>query len=80
MSKRVYVFDTTLRDGEQVPGARLNVDEKILDPIFFELQEVIDMGLNDFDAFKSSQYFRIFRISLLRSSQRASSSRLTSSK
>ena len=26
---RVYIFDTTLRDGEQVPGCQLNKDEKI---------------------------------------------------
>jgi len=29
MSKRVYIFDTTLRDGEQVPGCQLNTEEKI---------------------------------------------------
>src|ERR1700751_5670880 len=29
MSKRVYIFDTTLRDGEQVPGCQLNTAEKI---------------------------------------------------
>jgi 2-isopropylmalate synthase len=28
-SNRVYIFDTTLRDGEQSPGATMNVDEKI---------------------------------------------------
>jgi 2-isopropylmalate synthase len=27
--ERVYIFDTTLRDGEQAPGASLNIDEKI---------------------------------------------------
>ena len=27
-SKRLYLFDTTLRDGEQSPGVSLNVDEK----------------------------------------------------
>ena len=26
---KVYVFDTTLRDGEQVPGCQLNTNEKI---------------------------------------------------
>lgn len=29
MSERLYVFDTTLRDGEQVPGCQLNTIEKI---------------------------------------------------
>jgi len=26
---RVYIFDTTLRDGEQAPGATMNADEKM---------------------------------------------------
>ena len=29
MKERVYIFDTTLRDGEQVPGCQLNTVEKI---------------------------------------------------
>jgi len=29
MSEKIYVFDTTLRDGEQVPGCQLNTLEKI---------------------------------------------------
>ncbi|TEB14580.1 2-isopropylmalate synthase [Pelotomaculum sp. FP] len=29
MSQRVYIFDTTLRDGEQSPGVSLNIGEKI---------------------------------------------------
>ncbi|MDR1881105.1 MAG: 2-isopropylmalate synthase [Tannerellaceae bacterium] len=29
MSERVFIFDTTLRDGEQVPGCQLNSIEKI---------------------------------------------------
>lgn len=28
MSDKVYVFDTTLRDGEQSPGATMNKQEK----------------------------------------------------
>lgn len=29
MSRKIWVFDTTLRDGEQVPGAKLNLHEKL---------------------------------------------------
>jgi len=29
MENRVYIFDTTLRDGEQVPGCQLNTEEKV---------------------------------------------------
>jgi 2-isopropylmalate synthase len=28
-SEKIYIFDTTLRDGEQVPGCKLNTKEKI---------------------------------------------------
>ena len=30
MSKKIEIFDTTLRDGEQVPGCQLSTDEKII--------------------------------------------------
>jgi len=30
MDNKVYIFDTTLRDGEQVPGCQLNTEEKII--------------------------------------------------
>lgn len=29
MSRKILIFDTTLRDGEQVPGAKLNLPEKL---------------------------------------------------
>lgn len=29
MSKKIYIFDTTLRDGEQSPGVSLNIREKL---------------------------------------------------
>jgi 2-isopropylmalate synthase len=29
MAEQVYIFDTTLRDGEQVPGCKLNTKEKL---------------------------------------------------
>jgi 2-isopropylmalate synthase len=28
-AQRIYIFDTTLRDGEQVPGSQLNTSEKV---------------------------------------------------
>jgi len=28
-NSKIYIFDTTLRDGEQVPGAKLNLNEKL---------------------------------------------------
>ena len=30
MKQKVYIFDTTLRDGEQSPGAKLNTQEKVM--------------------------------------------------
>lgn len=30
MSHKIQIFDTTLRDGEQVPGCQLNIDEKVM--------------------------------------------------
>jgi len=30
MSKKIQIFDTTLRDGEQVPGCQLKTEEKII--------------------------------------------------
>ena len=29
MSRRIYIFDTTLRDGEQSPGCSMNLQEKL---------------------------------------------------
>ena len=29
MSEKLFIFDTTLRDGEQVPGCQFNTIEKI---------------------------------------------------
>jgi len=42
---QVMIFDTTLRDGEQSPGAALNVDEKV------EIARVLEgMGVNVIEA------------------------------
>ena len=35
---RVYIFDTTMRDGEQSPGASMSLEEKIqISRVFDEL-------------------------------------------
>jgi len=42
---RVLIFDTTLRDGEQCPGASMNLEEKI------EVAELLDeMGVDIIEA------------------------------
>jgi len=45
-SDKILIFDTTLRDGEQIPGCRLNVSEKL--GIALQLQElgvdIIEVG------------------------------------
>jgi 2-isopropylmalate synthase len=60
MPDKVYIFDTTLRDGEQTPGASLNVDEKIQIARQLELLnvDVIEAGFpfasrGDFEAVKA---------------------------
>ena len=57
MSDRLYIFDTTLRDGEQVPGCQLNTVEKIEVAKTLELLgvDVIEAGFpisspGDFDS------------------------------
>ncbi len=59
MADRVYIFDTTLRDGEQSPGAAMNAQEKL--EVAKQLQalnvDVIEAGFpisspGDFDAVK----------------------------
>ena len=60
MNRNIYIFDTTLRDGEQVPGCQLNTEEKI--KIALALEElgvdVIEAGFpvsspGDFNAVKA---------------------------
>jgi 2-isopropylmalate synthase len=36
MTDKIFIFDTTLRDGEQSPGCTMNVEEKIM------IAEVLD--------------------------------------
>jgi len=45
MNRRVYVFDTTLRDGEQTPGVSLSIDDK------FEIAKALDaLGVDIIEA------------------------------
>ncbi|GAA0732430.1 2-isopropylmalate synthase [Clostridium oceanicum] len=60
MNKKIYIFDTTLRDGEQTPGVSLNINEKV--EIAKQLEklgvDVIEAGFpvaskGDFEAVKA---------------------------
>jgi len=60
MSRRIKIFDTTLRDGEQTPGINLNIKEKVM--IAKQLEalgvDVIEAGFaissnNDYEAVKA---------------------------
>ena len=43
--EKLYIFDTTMRDGEQSPGASMSVEEKI------QISRVFDeMGIDIIDA------------------------------
>ena len=57
MSDKIYIFDTTLRDGEQSPGATMNLDEKMqIAQLLEEMQvDIIEAGFpiasnGDFEA------------------------------
>src|SRR3954447_11850118 len=59
VERRIWVFDTTLRDGEQSPGATMTVDEKLeVSDALVELGvDIIEAGFpaaspGDFEAVK----------------------------
>ncbi|HHS82806.1 MAG TPA: 2-isopropylmalate synthase, partial [Devosia sp.] len=44
-SDRIFIFDTTLRDGEQAPGATMTLEEKL------QIAELLDeMGVDIIEA------------------------------
>src|SRR5438270_2810303 len=45
MSDRVYIFDTTLRDGEQSPGCSMTVPEKLR-----MARKLVDLGVDILEA------------------------------
>jgi 2-isopropylmalate synthase len=62
MSEKIYVFDTTLRDGEQSPGASLNVHEKI--EIARQLEKMnVDIVEAGFPVSSPEQFDAVKRIS-----------------
>ena len=44
-SRRIVIFDTTLRDGEQSPGASMNIPEKLE-----VAQALVDLGVDVIEA------------------------------
>ena len=57
---KVFIFDTTMRDGEQSPGASMSLEEKIqISRIFDELGiDIVEAGFpiaspGDFEAVKA---------------------------
>ena len=57
MTEKIYIFDTTLRDGEQSPGASMNLNEKlqIAEVLDFMKVDIIEAGFpiasnGDFEA------------------------------
>ncbi len=74
--RKIYVFDTTLRDGEQVPGAKLNLEEKMrvavqLEKLGVDFMEVgfPSSSQGDFDAV--SQISRVIKESTVTALGRA---------
>ena len=45
MTRKIHIFDTTLRDGEQSPGASMNTEEKLI-----VAQQLIRMGVDVIEA------------------------------
>ena len=45
MDQQVFIFDTTLRDGEQVPGCKLNTKEKV--ELALKWLPVLVFGINE---------------------------------
>jgi len=59
-TNRVYIFDTTMRDGEQSPGASMSFEEKVqISRVFDELGiDIVEAGFpiaspGDFEAVKA---------------------------
>ncbi len=62
MAERVFIFDTTLRDGEQAPGASMNIEEKLI--VARQLEKLgVDIMEAGFPAASEGDYESVRRIS-----------------
>lgn len=60
-SKKVHIFDTTLRDGEQVPGCKLNTKEKV--ELALQLEELgVDIIEAGFPISSPGDFESVFQI------------------
>ena len=62
MSKRIRIFDTTLRDGEQMPGVNFGICDKLNIALALEAAgvDIIEAG---FPAASADEYTAVTRIS-----------------
>jgi 2-isopropylmalate synthase len=62
MSDRIYIFDTTLRDGEQAPGASMNREEKVI--VARQLEKLgVDIIEAGFPAASEGDFDSVLRVS-----------------
>jgi len=62
MPDRIYIFDTTLRDGEQAPGASMNVEEKVI--VARQLEKLgVDVIEAGFPAASDGDFQAVLRVS-----------------
>ena len=66
MSEKIYIFDTTLRDGEQSPGASMNMQEKfrLAQQLVLMNVDVIEAGfpiasVGDFECVKNINWANV---------------------
>ena len=64
MDNRVIIFDTTLRDGEQSPGASLNVHEKVEIARQLEKLNVDVIRYIPYDILKKASMFMFYILKL----------------
>ncbi len=62
MSEKIYIFDTTLRDGEQAPGFSMNIEEKLI--LAHQLEKLgVDIIEAGFPSASEGDYEAVRRVS-----------------